>query len=156
MNFSAAWSSSAVETPSRILPAISFIVRAWMAPAAAIFSISAGDFLMITASGSCRERLELVFEAQRRDRGTDVVVHLGRRARAVEPAQQVAALVVVDERLGLVVVDGEALADRLRLVVVALDQLGAVQVAATLLLGRVEVDVVDAAGARDATTGQAL
>src|SRR4051812_20930333 len=108
MNFSAAWSSSAVLTPSRILPAMSFIVRAWMAPAAAILSISAGDFLMITARGGWAgfaAGLQLVFEAQRRDRGTDVVVHLGRRPRAVEAAQEVAALVVVDERLGLVVVD---------------------------------------------------
>src|SRR3954453_14215785 len=143
MNFSAAWSSSAVVTPSRILEASSFIVRAWMGPAAAILSISCGDFLMITAGrGRSAARLELVFEAQRGDRRPDVVVDLGGRAGAVEAPQQVAALVVLDERLGLVVVDGQALGDRLRLVVVALDELGAVLVADALTLGRVELDVV--------------
>src|SRR3954451_21581881 len=145
MNFSAAWSSSAVDTPSRILPAMSFIVREWMAPAAAIFSISAGDFLMITAKGLRRRRLELVLEPQRRHRRADVVVHLGGRPRAVEAAQQVAVLVVPHERLGLVVVDGQALADGLGLVVVALDQRRAVDVAAVRMLGRVVVHVVDAA-----------
>src|SRR3954468_7336220 len=99
MYFSAAWSSSAVDTPSRILPATSFIVRAWMAPAAAIFSISAGDFLTITARGD----LQLVFKAPRGHRRANVVVHLGGRARAVEAPEQVTALVVVDQRLGLLV-----------------------------------------------------
>src|SRR4051795_6769914 len=51
-------------------------------------------------------------------------------------------------------VDLQALADRLRLVVLALDERGAVDVAATVLLGRVEVDVVDAPALRDATPGQ--
>src|SRR3954453_12198564 len=156
MNFSAAWSSSAVDTPSRILPAMSFIVREWMGPAAAIFSISAGDFLMITAKGLRRRRLELVLEPQRRHRRADVVVHLGGRPRAVEAAQQVAVLVVLHERLGLVVVDGQALADRLRLVVLALDELRAVDVAAALLLGRIEVDVVDAAALAHAPPREAL
>src|SRR6476619_2762404 len=99
MNFSAAWSSSAVVTPSRIFEARSFIVRTWMAPAAAIRSISWGDFLTITATsrgGRGRSPLQLVLEAQRRDRGADVVVHLGGRAAAVEAPQQVAALVVLD------------------------------------------------------------
>ena len=45
-------------TPARILPSSSFSVRAWIAPAAAIFSISAGVFLMITA----RLFLEVGFE----------------------------------------------------------------------------------------------
>jgi hypothetical protein len=53
------------------------------------------------------------------------------------------------------VVDVEALLDRLGLVVVALDQRRAVDVAAALVLGRVELDVVDAAGLRDAPAGQA-
>ena len=44
------------------------------------------------------------------------------RARAVEAAQQPALLVPVDQRLGLLVVDGEPLLDGLRLVVVALDR----------------------------------
>src|ERR1700722_16131009 len=48
MKRSAAATNSAVLTPGRILPAIRSSVAAWMAPAAAIFSISSGDFLMIT------------------------------------------------------------------------------------------------------------
>src|SRR3954452_19822968 len=99
MYFSAAASSSAVLTPSRILAASSFIVRAWMAPAAAIFSISAGDFLMITAVGPRRGGyldLDVVFEPQRRNGGSDVVVHLGRRMRPVEPPEQPLLVVVVD------------------------------------------------------------
>src|SRR5450759_3776116 len=44
---SAAASSSSVLTPGRILPATRSSVAAWIAPAAAIFSISSGDFLMI-------------------------------------------------------------------------------------------------------------
>src|ERR1700691_2285955 len=48
MKRSAAASSSSVLTPGRILPAIKSSVAAWMRPAAAIFSISSGDFLMIT------------------------------------------------------------------------------------------------------------
>ncbi len=106
-------------------------------------------------AGVGRVGFTLVFEPQRRHRRAHVVVHLGGRARAVEAAQEVAALVVVDERLGLLVVDGQPLADRLGLVVVALDQRGAVDVAAIGMLGRVEVDVVDAARLAHAATRKA-
>ncbi len=72
MNFSTASSSSLVVTPSRTFDATRRIVRAWTAPAAAIFSISAGVFLMITRRAS-----DVGFELQRGDRRADVLVHLG-------------------------------------------------------------------------------
>ena len=64
-------------------------------------------------------------------------------APAVEATQQPGLLVVVDQRRGLARVDLKARADRLLVVVVALDQARAVLVADALALGRVEVDVVD-------------
>src|SRR3954454_17793732 len=114
MNFSAAPSSSAVVTPGRILPASRSMVLTRIAPAAAILSISAGDFLTIMTTS------ETFFEAQRRERRSDVVVHLDLVAGAVEPAQQPAPLVVVLQRLGLLMVRLEPLLDLLGLIVVAL------------------------------------
>src|SRR3954470_2632246 len=140
MNFSAASSSSPVVTPSRTLDSSSLSVRTRISPAAAILSISAGVFLMITP---WLPRLDLVFEPQRRDRRPDVVVHLGGRERSVEAVQQPAVVVERDQRLGLLVVDVEPLADRFRLVVGALDERCAVAVADVGLLRRVEVDVID-------------
>ena len=67
-------------------------------------------------------------------------------ARAVDAAQQAALVVVGDERLGLGVVDLEPLLDDLRLVVVALDEARAVDVAAAFVLRRIGLDVVHAAG----------
>src|SRR3954449_8726583 len=113
MNFSAASSRSPVVTPGRALPWSMLRHRARTRPAAAIFSISSGDFWMIT-------RLQLRFELQRGERSANVVVHLFRRAGSVEPAQQASVLVPLDEGLGLLVVHVEALLHRLRLVVVAL------------------------------------
>src|SRR5918912_2235049 len=114
MKRSAARSRSAVVTPGRILPARRAIVFTRMAPAAAIFSISAGVFLTIMT-----KRLQALFEAQRRQRGADVVVDLHLVARAVEAAQQAPVVVVVDQRLGLLVVGLEPLPDDLGAVVVA-------------------------------------
>src|SRR5687768_16004501 len=98
MNFSAASSSCFVVTPGRIFDSSSRWVRTRMSPAAAIRSISAGDFLTITSS-------DLVFETERRDRRSEVVVHLRRIARAVEALQHAAILVVADDRLRLLMVD---------------------------------------------------
>src|SRR4029079_14120913 len=98
MNFSAALSSSPVVTPGRILPARRSIVLTRMAPAAAILSISAGDFLMITVAS------ESLFEPERGEGRADVVVDLHLVARTVEAAQPAALLVVVDQRLCLIVV----------------------------------------------------
>src|SRR4051812_7422503 len=142
MNFSAASSRSAVVTPSRTFDSSSARVRTRISPAAAMRSISSGVFLTITA----QLRLELVFEPERGDRRADVVVDLGGRASAVETAQQAALLVERDQLGRLIVVDAQPLANRLGLVVVALDEPGAVLVAGVLALGRVELDVVDVAG----------
>src|SRR5829696_5559229 len=139
MNFSAALSSSTVVTPGRTLPAIRSIVLTRMAPAAAILSISAGDFLTIIAAS------ESFFQAERGEGRADVVVDIDLVLRAVEAAQQAPLLVVVLERLGLLVVGREALLDLLRLVVLALRERLAVLVAAALVLGRVELHVVQVA-----------
>src|SRR4051794_8902973 len=150
MNFSAALSRSPVVTPARAFPRSSVRVRARTRPAAAIFSISSGVFWTITLeSVACKKLgpllLKLVFQAQRGERGTDVIVHLARRALAVEGPQQVALLVVLHERAGLVVVDLEPVLDGLGLVVLALLEPGAVLVADALVLRRVELDVVEVA-----------
>src|SRR5215218_8319217 len=135
MNFSAAASSSPVVTPGRILPASRSIVLTRIAPAAAILSISAGDFLMIMAS-------ETFFEAQSGEGRADVVMDLDLVLRPVEPPEQAAVVVVVDQRLGLLMVGLESLLDLVGLVVGALAQRLAALVALALVLGRVEVDVV--------------
>src|SRR5262245_26734442 len=132
MNFSAAASSSAVVTPGRSLLCSRARVLTRMSPAAAILSISSGLFLMIMA-------LKLVFEAQCGQGSADVIVHLGGCPSPLEPAQQALLLVVVDDRLGLLVVDLEPVLDGVGLVVVALHQPGAVLVAHVLVLGRVEL-----------------
>src|SRR5450755_285762 len=102
MNRSAASSSSLVVTPGRTLPCSRFIVRTSTAPAAAIRSISSGDFLMIIfdlrlVTRPCPRRvvLDVLFEPQRGDHRTDVAVHVGRFTSAVDPAQQPALIVVV-------------------------------------------------------------
>src|SRR5687767_1303414 len=97
MNFSAARSRSPVVTPARTLPASRSVVRTRISPARAILSISAGVFLTIIGS-------EAFFEAERGERRADVVVDLGRAARAVEPPEQSVPIVVADQRLGLLVV----------------------------------------------------
>src|SRR3954470_7819701 len=104
MNFSAAWSRSRVVTPARTLPSSSRSVRTRMSPAAAIFSISSGVFLMITARSSLQGALDLLFEAKRGERRPDVIVHLRRAACALEALEDAAVVVEVDQRLGLLVV----------------------------------------------------
>src|SRR3954451_1446259 len=158
MYFSAARSRSSVVTPSRTLPSRSLSVRTRMAPAAAILSISSGVLRMITARYRVRARrrrpLELVLHAQRGDRGPEVVVDLGRAAGAVEAVQDVVVVVVLDERLRLVAVHLQALADGLLAIVLALGQRLAVQVAHAVLLRRVVLDVVRVAVGADAPDGQ--
>src|SRR3954447_20993730 len=140
MYFSAARSRSAVVTPSRTLDSRSLRVRTRMAPAAAILSISSGVLRMITARYRVRARRPrstgsvLVLHAERRDRRAEVVVDLGRAARAVEAVQQVVAVVVLDERRRLVAVDLEALAHGLLAVVLALGERLAIDVADVVAL----------------------
>src|ERR671914_2293750 len=101
MKRSAAWSSSAVVTPGRAFERRISWHRTKIRPAAAILSSSSGVFRRIMA-------LDLRLEGQGRQCGTNAAVDLVRRARAVEAPQQPAILVPFDQRLGLLVVDGEA------------------------------------------------
>src|SRR4051794_10199733 len=141
MNFSAASSRSRVVTPSRTLPSTNWSVRTRIDPAAAILSISSGDFLMIIVI----RRSQLVFEAKRGDRRPDVVVDLGGRALAVESLEDPAVLVEVDQGRRLLVVDREPVAHHVLGVVLALHQARAVLVAYLVVLGRIGEDVVDVA-----------
>src|SRR4051812_5676780 len=133
MKRSAAASSSAVVTPGRTLPSRSRSVRTRMSPAAAILATSSGVLRMITGAPS-----DLFLEPEGGEGGADVVVHLGRRARPVEPLQEPTLVVEVHQGLGLVAVGLQPLAHGLGLVVVALDQRQPVGVADALVLGRVE------------------
>src|SRR4051812_17897293 len=150
MNRSAAASSSPVVTPGRTLPSSRRSVRTSTSPAAAILATSSGVLRMITGAP-----LDLFLEPERGEGRADVVVHLRRRARAVEPLEDPAVVVEVDEGLGLLAVGVEPLAHCLGLVVVALDELEAVDVADVLVLGLVELDVVDVAVLALAPAGQA-
>src|SRR3954471_2830735 len=148
MKRSAASSRSSVVTPGRAFPRSIVRPRARIRPAASIFSISSGDFLTIICSSEIRDRqgeLELVLETQRGEGGADVVVDLARRARRVEPSQDALLVVVPHKRARLLVVDLEPPLDRLRLVVVALDQARPVLVADVLALRWVEIHVVEMA-----------
>src|SRR5947209_383918 len=166
MKRSAARSSSSVVTPTLALPLSIVRQRASTRPASAIFSISSGDLRRITAEAypgspapppsSSRPRLQLLLHPECRDRGPDVVVHLGGRARPVEAPQDPLLLVTLLERLRLVVVDGEPLLHHLGLVVVALDQARAVLVADPLALRGIELDVIEVLVLHaDAAPGQA-
>src|SRR3954467_13653375 len=150
MKRSAVWSSSIVVTPGRTLPASRSIVRTRISPARAILSISAGVFLMIIAGS------ESFFEPQRREGGPDVVVDLSRAPRAVEAPQQCLFLVVVDQRLGLLMVRRKPLLDHFGLVVLALPERTAAEVAHALGLRRVERHVLDVAVRALAAAGQSL
>src|SRR3954467_10951690 len=150
MKRSAVWSSSIVVTPGRTLPASRSIVRTRISPARAILSISAGVFLMIIGGS------ESLFEPQRREGGPDVVVDLGGAARPVEAPQQALLLVVVDQRLGLLMVRREPLLDHLRLVVLAQLEGAPAEVAHALGLRGVERHVLDVAVRALAAAGQPL
>src|SRR5687768_6406216 len=141
MKRSAASSSSAVVAPGRTLEASIRMQREWTAPAAAIFSSWSGVLRMII-----RYTLgDVLFELEGREQSANPLADLVRRHLPVDPAQQTGVLVVGDERLGLLRVLVESVADHLGLVVVTDDQLAAVDVADALLGGRVELDVEDVA-----------
>src|SRR5689334_19898677 len=141
MNFSAASSSSLVVTPGRALERSIRRHLAWIAPAAAIASICSEVFLMIMPRymfPSLSHSL-LLLAPQRGDDAVDPLFDLVRGLRAIHPVQDATLLVVADQGLGLLAVSREAVLDHIRLVVVADDQLGAVEVADTFLLRRVEL-----------------
>src|SRR3954466_10242514 len=146
MKRSAALSSSPVVTPARAFWRSMLRQRASTRPAAAIWSISSGDLRTITLRSDFRAPvalgLQLVLEPQRGQCRADVVVHLARRALAVEAAQDALLLVALDQRRGLLVVDLEPVLDGLRLVVVALHEPRPVLIADALVLRRVVLDVV--------------
>jgi len=83
----------------------------------------------------------LLLAPEGRDQAVDALLHLFRRALAVGPMEDATLLVVVDQWLGLLAVLREAVLDHIGLVVVADDQLAAVDVADALLLRRVELQV---------------
>ena len=91
-------------------------------------------------ASSCLEFSAVVAEAcEAGHLGGDLV----RRGGAVDPAQDALVVEELDQRLGLLVVGLEPVADHVGLVVVADQQLAAVDVADTLALGRVEIGVED-------------
>src|SRR5436190_18057775 len=122
MNRAAASSSSAVVTPGRHFDRSIRRQRAWIAPAAAIASICSGVLTMIPPR-YMESTLRFLFHPQRSQRRADRLVDLVGCRRAVDPVEQAALVVVGDERLGLGVVALEAVADHIRLVVVADDEL---------------------------------
>ena len=97
------------------------------------------------------------FEAQRRERRADVVVHLRLVPRAVEAAQQPALLVVVHQRLGLLVVGrrGAWRPSRARRPCAGTSGLPSWS-QTSVVLGRVELDVVEVPVGALAAARQAL
>src|SRR5215212_4388002 len=152
MNFSAAASSSSVVIPGRALAASIRRQRTRTSPEAAIWSTCSGVFLMImrytlVVAGDRAGRLDslVLLHPQRRQGAAHLLGHGGRRRLAGDPPQDAAVVVVGDERLGLLVVGRESLADHLGFVVVADDQRRAVDVADALLLRWFELEVEDVA-----------
>ena len=118
MKFSAAASSSWWSRPGRAFAASIFRQRARISPAAAIFSICSGVLRMIIRYTLDRlVRLESKRRQGARNLGGDLV----RRRRRRRSGAARSVVVVVDQRLGLLVVGLEPVADDLGLVVVADD-----------------------------------
>ncbi len=133
-------------TPSRTLPSISLIVRTRIAPAAAILSISSGVLRMITARSSSRSVAIVArmwswtsvgerVPSKRRSRPRSRRSRSAARSARGRPARR------------LRIVSGLSSS--------RWTSCGAVDVADALALGRVELDVVDAARPADATARQA-
>src|ERR1700761_9550192 len=117
MNFSAASSSSSVVMPGRAFDLSTFMVRTRMSPEAAIWSTCSGVLRMIIPytlagpeGGGALDRA-VALEAHRRQRAAQLLGHLVGVTLAVDPAQHALVVVVADQRLGLLVVGGEPLAD---------------------------------------------
>src|SRR5215208_5347523 len=147
MNFSAASSSSLVVTPGRALERSIRRQRAWIWPAAAIASICSEVLRMIMPRYTTQTLSHplLFLTAERGDDPVNPLLDLVWRHGPVDLVEDALILVVRDERLGLLPVLREAVLDHLGLVVIADDQLAAVDVADPLLLRRVELDVIDVA-----------
>src|SRR3954453_19202309 len=148
MNFSALSSSSLVVTPALAFEPSIRRQRTRMSPEAAICSICSGDLRrIIRYTLDLAPRLDRLgaLEPNRRQGPLPLFADIVRRGGTVDPAQQALVVVEIDQRLGLLVVLREAVADPLGLVVVAGDQRAAVDVADAFLLRRVELDVEDVA-----------
>src|SRR5207245_423445 len=116
MNCSASSSSYSVVTPGRTCSPISSSVSTTTRPAFSIFSISAGDLRMITVvSGVWRSspRLNML------ECVLDLGEHFGDGTVAADRDDVAASPVVLDQRLGLLVVDAQPVVDHLGRVVVA-------------------------------------
>src|SRR5438093_8969467 len=133
MNCSATPSRARVATPGRTASSTRSMVLATMRPARRIFSISSGDFRMITAptaprgsrsrrSGSGGSRQ--VREDGHRPLGDPLLV-----AVRVDLPQQAPLPVVLDQRLGVPMVDLQPVPDGGLVVVVAVHELPAAEVA---------------------------
>src|SRR3954454_6126360 len=143
-------SSSPVVTPGRTAARRSSSVSPTTRPARRICAICSGDLI----SMALRSR-NIVGSAVRLQHVDGTLGDLVDLALGLDRAQQPAAAVVADERRSLVVVDLQPVANGLRLVVVALEQLAPAQVADVFLLGRVELGVPHvAARAAGSATGQ--
>src|SRR5215211_324036 len=147
MNLSAASSSDFVVVPGRATERSIRRQRAWISPAAAIASICSEVFRTIIPRYMIPflSHPLLFLAAERRDDRMDPLLDLIRRLAAVDAIEDPPILVIVDQQLGLLPVLSEPVLDHLRLVVLADDQPAAVDVTDPLLLGWVEIDVVDVA-----------
>src|SRR6266508_2743700 len=116
-------------------------MRAWIsdttAPACRMRSISR-PFLIVTAIGSCR----LLTSRGPRDRSEDIVRDVFDRPITVHLHELAALAVKVEQRRGLLIVQGEPSPDRLRSVIFALDQPASVAITHARHIRRVEDDVV--------------
>src|SRR6185295_4890623 len=139
MTCSAIASRSAVETPGATASRIASSAAATTRPAPRISSICSGVFSWMS---SCERRMSAPVGPPRIDRADRDVLDRPGRVDAHELALRAEE---VDQRRGLVGVLHQAVLDRVGLVVVPLEQLGATPVADVLLAGRVELDVPDLA-----------
>src|SRR3954451_353629 len=119
--------------------------RAWILPASAIASICSEVLRMIMPRYMPVSHPLLFLATKGREDPVDALLHLVRGLRTVHVVEDATLLVIVDQRLCLLLVLLEAVLDHVGLVVIADDQLAAVDVADALLLRRVELDVVDVA-----------
>src|SRR5215204_4131575 len=147
MNFSAASSSSLVVTPGRAFERSIRRQRAWIEPAAAMASICSEVLRMIMPRYMIRSRsnLHLLLAAEGGEHGVNALLDLVGRRLALDVVEDAVLLVVVDHRLGLLAVLVEPVPDHLRFVVVAHDQLAAIDVTDAFHLRRIELDVEDVA-----------
>src|SRR3954451_10342834 len=114
MSSSAMSSSRCVVTPAATSACSASWVRCSTAPDAAIASISPGVFGMGPRGRWAAVATWLALAFRRRDVRDDLIMDLVRCPLPVDLAQEATGAVVVDERSGLLIVDGQPVLDRLR------------------------------------------